>query len=64
MILRIELNDDESVVSKIREGLKRTGGYCPCELERTADTRCMCKQFQEQNKPGSCHCGLFKKIYV
>ena len=27
---KIRLNDDAAVVANIREGLKRTGGYCPC----------------------------------
>ena len=49
----------------IREGLKRTGGYCPCRLERTEATRCMCQEFKEQmadpNFEGFCHCMLYYK---
>ena len=32
---KVRLNDDQEVVALIREGLKRTGGYCPCRLART-----------------------------
>ena len=27
--MKIKLNSDQEVVSTVREGLKRTGGYCP-----------------------------------
>ena len=39
--MKIKLNSDQEVVDTIREGLKRTSGYCPCRMERTeknADT--------------------------
>jgi hypothetical protein len=39
-------------------------GYCPCAIERTPDTKCICKAFWEQDKPGECHCGRFAKVYV
>ena len=44
---------------------ERTGGYCPCRLEQTEDTKCMCKEFKEQiadpNFEGFCHCMLYYK---
>ena len=46
--MKIRLNDNEAVVKTVKEGLKRTGGYCPCRLERTEDFKCMCKEFKEQ----------------
>ena len=46
--MAVRLNDDKEMVKSIREGLKRTGGYCPCRLERTEDNKCMCKEFREQ----------------
>lgn len=46
----------------IREGLKENGGYCPCSFEKSEDTKCMCKEFREQDTPGLCHCGLYEKI--
>ena len=33
--MKVRLNPDEEVVKRVREGLKRTGGYCPCRLRRT-----------------------------
>lgn len=63
--MKITVNQDEAVVKIVREGLKRTGGYCPCRLEQTEDTKCMCKEFKEQiadpNFEGFCHCMLYYK---
>lgn len=39
-------------------------GYCPCAIEHTSDTKCICKAFREQDKTGECHCGRFAKVYV
>ena len=62
---KVSLNPDEAVVRKVREGLKRKGGYCPCRLEQNEDTRCICKEFREQiadpNFKGYCHCMLYYK---
>ena len=63
--MKIRLNDNEAVVKTVKEGLKRTGGYCPCRLERTEDFKCMCKEFKEHiadpNFEGYCHCMLYYK---
>ena len=63
--MKITVNQDEAVVKTVREGLKRTGGYCPCRLEQTEDTKCMCKEFKGQiadpNFEGFCHCMLYYK---
>lgn len=62
---KVRLNEDRAVVERIREGLKRTGGYCPCRLQRTEDNKCMCREFREQirdpNFEGFCHCMLYYK---
>ena len=59
------MNEDKEMVQSIREGLKRTGGYCPCRLERTEDNKCICKELREQiadpNYKGFCHCMLYYK---
>ena len=61
----IRLNEDKEIVKAIKEGLKRTGGYCPCKFEKTEDTKCMCKEFKDQikdpNFEGYCHCLLYYK---
>ena len=33
--MKIRFNENEEIVRTIKEGLKRTGGYCPCRLKRT-----------------------------
>ena len=57
----VRLNDDKEMVKSIKEGLKRTGGYCPCRIQRTEENKCMCKEFREMEE-GTCHCGLYIKI--
>lgn len=63
--MKITLNPDENIVKSIKEGLKRTGGYCPCRLKRTEEYKCMCQEFKDQiNDPsfeGYCHCLLYYK---
>ena len=49
------------VDKSIRELVELNNGYCPCAIEQTPDTLCMCKEFREQDKPGLCHCGRFLK---
>lgn len=63
MKTKIILNDNPSLVAEIREALKENAGYCPCKLVHTPDTKCMCKEFREQEE-GVCHCGLYKKIWM
>ena len=63
--MAVRLNEDKEMVQTIREGLKRTGGYCPCRLERTEENKCMCKEFRDQiadpDFKGYCHCMLYYK---
>jgi len=63
--MKITLNPDENVVQTIRDGLEKTGGYCPCRLERTEENKCMCKEFRQQIEDpefeGYCHCMLYYK---
>lgn len=63
--MKITLNPDQEVVKMIREGLERTGGYCPCRRERIEENRCMCEEFRGQiddpDYEGFCHCMLYYK---
>lgn len=45
---------------KILAAIKKNQGYCPCKIEKTPDTKCMCKDFIE-GPLGYCHCGLYIK---
>ena len=63
--MKITENPDKKIVKMIREGLEKTGGYCPCRREKTPATKCMCKEFRDQMKDpnfeGFCHCLLYYK---
>ena len=55
------VNPDKELVKTIREKLNANGGYCPCRLQKSEDTKCICKEFLAQ-KEGECHCGLYIKV--
>ena len=63
--MAIRLNQDKEVVERIKEGLKRKGGYCPCRLGQAEKYKCMCEEFREQiadpEFEGFCHCMLYYK---
>ena len=63
--MKITLNPDPEIVAVVKEGLKRTGGYCPCRRERTEEYRFMCEEFRRQiadpSFEGFCHCMLYYK---
>ena len=46
---------------EIQDAIKDNGGYCVCAVSKNEDTKCMCKEFREQQASGTCHCGLYKK---
>lgn len=60
--MQIKVSTDKELVKDIRERLKANGGYCPCVLKQTPETKCMCKEFLEQDFEGPCHCGLYVKV--
>ena len=63
--MKVTENENKEIVKKIREGLEKTGGYCPCRIQRTEEYKCMCKEFKEQiadpDFEGFCHCMLYYK---
>ncbi len=63
--MKVSLNENKEIADAVKEGLKRTGGYCPCRREHTEENRCMCKEFREQiadpEFEGYCHCMLYYK---
>ena len=59
--MKIVINTDKELVADIRAKLKANGGYCPCRLVKSEDTKCICKEFREQDFEGPCHCGLYIK---
>ena len=63
--MAVKLNEDKELVAAIKEGLKKTGGYCPCRVERTEENKCICQEFKAQmadpDFEGYCHCMLYYK---
>ena len=63
--MAVRLNENKEIVVRVKEGLKQTGGYCPCRVMRTEENKCICQEFKEQMADpefeGYCHCGLYYK---
>lgn len=63
--MKITENPDKEIAAAVKEGLKKTGGYCPCRVERSEKNKCMCEEFRNQIKDpdfeGFCHCMLYYK---
>ena len=63
--MAVRFNEDKEIVQMVKDGLKHTGGYCPCRMERSEENKCICKEFREQiadpNFSGYCHCMLYYK---
>ena len=51
---------DKRTERQIKQDIHDNDGYCPCKIERTEETKCMCKEFRDQES-GECHCGLYIK---
>lgn len=60
--MKICVTEDKEYEREMRKRIKENNGFCPCSLERNADTKCMCKEFREQQEEGYCHCGLYYKV--
>lgn len=61
--MRVKVTEDKELENLIRKALKSKNNHCPCRIEETEDTLCMCKDFRENAKQGEyCHCGLYRKI--
>lgn len=59
--MKVIINPDEEYAREVRAAIKKNGGYCCCKLVKNKDTKCMCKDFREQEEIGLCHCGLYYK---
>ncbi|MBQ3021859.1 MAG: ferredoxin thioredoxin reductase catalytic beta chain [Clostridia bacterium] len=63
--MAVKLNPDKEIVKTIKEGLEKTGGYCPCRIQRTPENKCICEEFKAQiadpDFEGFCHCMLYYK---
>lgn len=60
--MKIEVTKNKELENEIRGKLKANGGYCPCRIDKTPDTKCMCKEFRDNISNEiecECHCGLY-----
>lgn len=58
MVKIFKLNEDKEYVERIRKGLEKKNGHCPCKIQQTYDTICPCKEFLDK---GDCACKLYVK---
>lgn len=61
--MNIRINKNEELAHEAEKQVVANGGYCPCALYRTKDTKCMCKDFRDKIKSGyigECNCGLYE----
>lgn len=61
MSLKIIKNPNNDTYEKMTLAVKNNNGYCPCLIEQSEDTKCICKEFKEQEVEGLCHCERFLK---
>jgi len=63
--MAVKENDNKEIVEMIREGLKKSGGYCPCRREKNPENKSICEEFRRQiadpDFEGFCHCMLYYK---
>lgn len=63
--MKIRMNEDREYVDKIRAGVLKRGGYCPCKVQISEENHCMCQEFRDQiadpEFEGYCHCRLYYK---
>lgn len=60
--MTIKQTSNKAYAQEVRQKLKENNGYCPCRIDKTPDTKCICKEFREQIEKGisgECHCGLY-----
>ena len=62
--MKIQINPDKEFVENIRQKIENNSGYCPCKIEKSEDTKCMCKDFLEQKYDGWCKCLLYYKSHI
>ena len=46
----------------VTKEVKANDGYCCCRLVRDKNTRCVCKDFKDQQTEGLCYCERFMKV--
>ena len=49
--MEIHLTNNKAHEEKVRAALKKNDGYCPCAIEKTPETKCICKNFESRQLP-------------
>lgn len=62
MNLKIVPNPDITIYQEITKAVELNDGFCPCSVNKTKETKCVCKVFRAQTHEGECHCGRYIKI--
>lgn len=62
MSLKIMINPNTEIFNEVSKKVKENNGYCPCQIVKNEDTKCICKEFREQQVEGECHCGMYVKV--
>ena len=57
----IKKNPDEQKYLEVTEAVKQNDGYCPCLIEKSEKTKCICEEFLNQES-GYCRCGRYVKV--
>ena len=63
--MKIAYNLNKEEAKKLEEEIKLNGGHCLCAVQKSMDTKCMCKEFRDKINEGyfgPCACGLYKSI--
>ena len=53
---------------KIKAAVDANDGYCPCLIQKSPDTVCMCKEFRDsfanlkKGESVTCRCGRYKAV--
>ena len=58
----VKPHPNSEIFLEVTNAVKSNDGYCCCEIEKNENTKCMCRNFREQEEGGFCHCGRFFKI--
>lgn len=59
VIYTVVKNPDLEYVRNLKKKIKANNGFCPCQMEKSEDTKCPCKVFRETQ---DCMCGLYIRI--
>jgi len=62
MVLKIIKNPNNEIYKSVTQAVKNNDGYCPCLIQKNENSKCICKEFREQDFEGECHCGRYVKI--